>query len=150
MTVLADDSSGFEELRRLLAQRAVDVVLVWHAESLSPLQDELSAAGCGLYAVHQQVEPDAAERPLLAEVVEEMPQVSRSISCAETTTSKRIACARARGKHWGRPRISGEIEEAIRAKLAAGKGICKIARELRCGHSTVARVRDAGCVPVGG
>jgi hypothetical protein len=144
MTVLADDSSGFEELRRLLAQRAVDATLVWHAESLSSLQDELRAAGCGLYAVHQQVEPDAAERPLLAE--EEMPQVS--CAATETTTSKRIA--RARGKRLGRPRISGEIEEAIRAKLAQGWGICKTAKRLKVGNSTVAQVRDAACLPVGG
>ena len=96
VAVLADDS--LEELRRLIVKRAVDAVLVWSAESLGPLQDELRRAQCRLYA-HQQVAP-LAPLPDVAgrETVRELP-------------------ARAEGKRVVRPRV-GEIEQAIRAALA--------------------------------
>ena len=52
-----------------------------------------------------------------------------------------IARARTEGKHLGRPRIDGEIEQAIRAALAAGKGMRKVAREIGVGTSVVQRIR---------
>jgi hypothetical protein len=52
-----------------------------------------------------------------------------------------IARARAGGKHLGRPRINGEIEQAIREALATGKGIRKVARECGVGTSVVQRIK---------
>ena len=43
-------------------------------------------------------------------------------------------------KKSGRPRVSAEIEEAVREARAAGKGQLKISRELGIGVSTVRRV----------
>jgi DNA invertase Pin-like site-specific DNA recombinase len=53
-----------------------------------------------------------------------------------------IARARAQGKHLGRPRINDETEQAIRAALAKGLGIRRVAREYGVG-STVQRIRAA-------
>jgi DNA invertase Pin-like site-specific DNA recombinase len=52
-----------------------------------------------------------------------------------------LARARAKGVQLGRPRISGEMEAAIRAALAAGMGIRKVAARVGVGTSTVQRVR---------
>ena len=48
--------------------------------------------------------------------------------------------ARAEGKPTGRPPVSGEVEQAIKAKRAEGLGMVKIARALGVGTSTVQRV----------
>jgi len=48
--------------------------------------------------------------------------------------------ARAKGKKLGRPTVSAEVEEAIVAARATGKGIRRIASELGVGVSTVRRV----------
>jgi DNA invertase Pin-like site-specific DNA recombinase len=58
-----------------------------------------------------------------------------------------IARARATGTKSGKPigraRIGSQKEAAIRAALASGKGVLKVARELRTGSSTVQRVKAA-------
>jgi DNA invertase Pin-like site-specific DNA recombinase len=48
-----------------------------------------------------------------------------------------------RRKHIGRPKVSADTENAIRARLAAGVGILKIARELGVGSGTVQRIKRA-------
>ena len=52
-----------------------------------------------------------------------------------------LARAKAAGKTLGRPKVSSSKEAAVRARLAAGTGILKIARELKIGFSTVQRIR---------
>jgi DNA invertase Pin-like site-specific DNA recombinase len=50
-------------------------------------------------------------------------------------------CGTKSGKPIGRARIAPKIEDAIRAALASGKGILKVARELEVGSGTVQRVK---------
>ena len=51
-----------------------------------------------------------------------------------------LARAKAEGKKLGRPRISAEVEEAIKEACAQGKGMLRIAHELGVGSCTVQRV----------
>ena len=51
--------------------------------------------------------------------------------------------ARSQGKRLGRPRVSPEIEQAIRDARAEGKGMLKVAREVGVGTATVQRVLGA-------
>ena len=51
--------------------------------------------------------------------------------------------ARARGVRLGRPKTSAKVEAAIRARLACGEGIKKVARTLGIGNGTVARIKAA-------
>ena len=50
--------------------------------------------------------------------------------------------ARTRGQRLGRPRVSNAVENKIRELRLTGKGIRRIATELRVGVSTVMRVID--------
>ena len=52
-----------------------------------------------------------------------------------------IARARTEGRHLGRPRIDGAVEQVIRSALGAGKGIRKVAKECGVGVSVVQRIR---------
>ena len=54
-----------------------------------------------------------------------------------------IARARSMGKHCGRPRIKEAKENAIRAALAVGQGICSTARDIGVGVATVQRIKAA-------
>jgi hypothetical protein len=115
------NSPGLDELRRLIARGAVDVILAWSADCLShALRDELCAAGCGLYSYGPGAPPPAVE--------------------PEQNVQTGIARARAQGK-LGRPRVDSATEEAVQAALATGKGIRKVAREVGVGVSVVQRVR---------
>ena len=48
---------------------------------------------------------------------------------------------RQQGKKLGRPKVSPQIENAIRAHLSAGKGILKVAAMVGVGSGTVQRVK---------
>src|SRR6266404_2896636 len=48
-----------------------------------------------------------------------------------------LARAKAQGKTLGRPRVAPDVEAAVRAARATGKGIRKIASELAIGVGTV-------------
>jgi len=47
------------------------------------------------------------------------------------------------GKTLGRPKVSKDIEGKIRARLAVGDGMLRIAKELSVGVSTVQRIKGA-------
>jgi DNA invertase Pin-like site-specific DNA recombinase len=51
--------------------------------------------------------------------------------------------AKARGVRLGRPRTGAKVEAAIRARLAAGEGIKKVAKALDVGNGTVSRIKVA-------
>jgi len=53
-----------------------------------------------------------------------------------------LSRARAQGKKLGRPRVALEVESKIRELRSMGRGIRKIAGQLRVGVSTVKRVVD--------
>jgi DNA invertase Pin-like site-specific DNA recombinase len=59
-----------------------------------------------------------------------------------------LARAQASGKGLGRPRVGDAIEAEIRAELASGKGLRKVARELNVGTSTVQRVKAAIAIAI--
>jgi DNA invertase Pin-like site-specific DNA recombinase len=48
--------------------------------------------------------------------------------------------ARAKGSRLGRPKVPARVEQAIRDRLAAGRGQLATARELKVGVSTVRRI----------
>ena len=51
--------------------------------------------------------------------------------------------AKARGVRLGRPRTGAKVEAVIRARLARGDGIKKVAKALGVGNGTVARIKVA-------
>ena len=53
-----------------------------------------------------------------------------------------LSRARAQGKKLGKPRVSLEVESKIRELRSMGRGIRKIAGQLRVGVSAVKRVVD--------
>ena len=51
--------------------------------------------------------------------------------------------AKARGVRLGRPTVGSKVEASIRARLAAGEGVKKVAKAVGVGNGTVSRIKAA-------
>jgi DNA invertase Pin-like site-specific DNA recombinase len=141
---------AFDRLLKAVTRRKVDVVAAWSVDRLGrSLQDlvgflgELHGAGVDLYLDRQGVDTSTPAGKALFQMLGVFAEFERSI------IQERIAAgiARARvvgtksGKPIGRARIAPAKEAAIRAALASGKGILKVAREFGTGSSVVQRIK---------
>jgi DNA invertase Pin-like site-specific DNA recombinase len=141
-----DQRPGFDQLHRAITRREIDVVMAWSVDRLGrSLQDlvaflgELRAVGCDLYLHQQGVDTTTPAGRALFQMLAVFAEFERAIIVERVRAG--IARARAEGKHLGRPRINGEIEQAIQVALAEGKGIRKVAGECGVGVSVVQRVK---------
>jgi DNA invertase Pin-like site-specific DNA recombinase len=148
---------AFDRLLKAVTRRKVDVVAAWSVDRLGrSLQDlvsflgELHGAGVDLYLDRQGVDTSTPAGKALFQMLGVFAEFERSI------IQERIAAgiARARlvgtksGKPIGRARIEPAKEAAIRAALASGNGILKIAREFGTGSSVVQRIKaEAAAAP---
>jgi DNA invertase Pin-like site-specific DNA recombinase len=141
---------SFDRLLKAVTRRKVDVVAAWSVDRLGrSLQDlvgflgELHGAGVDLYLDRQGVDTSTPAGKALFQMLGVFAEFERSI------IQERIAAgiARARvvgtksGKPIGRARIAPAKEAAIRAALASGRGILKVAREFGTGSSVVQRIK---------
>ena len=120
--------------------------MAWSVDRLGrSLQDlvgflgELRAVGCDLYLHQQGVDTTTPAGRALFQMLGVFAEFERAI--IQERVRAGIARARAQGKHLGRPYVSAETEQAIRAALAAGRGIRATARACGVGVSVVQRVR---------
>ena len=132
-----------------MVRREFDIVAAWSVDRLGrSLQDlvaflgELHGAGVDLYLDRQGVDTGMPAGKALFQMLGVFAEFERSIIAERIAAG--IARARANGtrsgKAFGRPRISAEREAAVRAALAAGNGIRKMARLMGTGNATVARI----------
>jgi DNA invertase Pin-like site-specific DNA recombinase len=103
---------------------------------------ELHGARVDLYLDRQGVDTSTPAGKALFQMLGVFAEFERSI--IQERVAAGIARARAQGtksgKAFGRPKISPEREDAVRAALAAGTGIRKTARLVGTGNATVARI----------
>jgi DNA invertase Pin-like site-specific DNA recombinase len=141
-----DQRPAFDRLHRAITRREIDVVMAWSVDRLGrSLQDlvgflgELRTVGCDLYLHQQGVDTTTPAGRALFQMLGVFAEFERAI--IQERVRAGIARARAEGKHLGRPYINGETERAIRAALATGKGIRRVARECGVGTSVVQRIK---------
>jgi DNA invertase Pin-like site-specific DNA recombinase len=142
-----DQRPAFDRLHRAITRREIDVVMAWSVDRLGrSLQDlvaflgELRAVGVDLYLHQQGVDTTTPAGRALFQMMAVFAEFERAIIVERVRAG--IARARAEGKHLGRPYVNAETEQAIRAALATGKGIRKVARETGVGTSVVQRVKS--------
>jgi DNA invertase Pin-like site-specific DNA recombinase len=140
----------YDRLLKLATARKIDIVVAWSVDRLGrSLQDlvgflaELNAVGCDLYLERQAVDTTTPAGRALFQMLGVFAEFERAI--LQERIHAGIARARRNGtksgKPFGRARISPKKEDAIRATLAAGKGIHKTARECGVGVGTVQRIK---------
>jgi DNA invertase Pin-like site-specific DNA recombinase len=145
-----DKRPQFDRLLKAVTRRKIDVVAAWSVDRLGrSLQDlvgflaELNAVGCDLYLERQAVDTTTPAGRALFQMLGVFAEFERAI--IQERVHAGIARARKNGTKSGKPigraRVGREVERAIAASLASGKGVLKTAREVGVGVGTVQRVK---------
>jgi DNA invertase Pin-like site-specific DNA recombinase len=134
-----------KELHRAIMRREIDLVAAWSVDRLGrSLPDllatlsELEAKGIDLYLHQQGIDTTTPGGRALFQMLGVFAEFERAMIRERVNAG--LARAKAAGKTLGRPRICEEMRERIVQLRAGGRGIRKIAAELRTGVGTVSRV----------
>jgi DNA invertase Pin-like site-specific DNA recombinase len=140
-----DGRPGLDRLLKGVARRDFDMVAAWSVDRLGrslqhlvSLLGELHAKGVDLYLQQQGLDTSTPSGRAMFQMLGVFAEFERAL--IQERVRAGLARARAQGKQLGRPRVSADVEAAVRAARAAGKGIRKIAGELGVGVGTVQRI----------
>jgi DNA invertase Pin-like site-specific DNA recombinase len=136
---------AFDRLYKDATCRKFDVVMAWSVDRLGrSLQDlvgfleELHALGVDLYLHQQGIDTTTPGGKMMFQMMGVFAEFERSM--IQERVKAGLNRAKAQGKTLGRPKVSGEVEDAVLAARADGTGKRKIARQLGIGVSTVTRI----------
>ncbi len=145
-----DERPAMHRLMQGIARRDFDMVAAWSVDRLGrSLQDligflsELHAKGTDLYLHRQGLDTSTPAGRAMFQMLGVFAEFERAMIQERV----RAGLARAKsegtrsGKPIGRPKVSSDTVAAIRAALADGKGIIKVAREIGVGVGTVQKVK---------
>lgn len=139
---------GFDKLLQGVARKDFDIVAAWSVDRLGrSLQhligflEELRAKGVDLYLHQQGLDTSTPAGRALFQVMGVFAEFERAMIVARVQAG--LKRARSEGKQLGRPRVSPQIEQAIRRELGKGRGIHAVAKTVGVGTGTVQRVRAA-------
>jgi DNA invertase Pin-like site-specific DNA recombinase len=137
---------GLDALLKDAARGRFDVVMAWALDRLGrSLLDllhtlgELEAAGVALVLHQQAIDTTTPAGRMFFQVTGAFAEFERAMIRSRVTAG--LARAKARGVRLGRPKTGSKVEAAIRARLAAGAGIKKVARAVGVGNGTVSRIK---------
>lgn len=148
-----DKRPGLDAMLRDATRGRFDVVMAWAMDrlgrSLAGLIDslkELEASRVDLFLHQQAIDTTTPAGRMFFHVTGAFAEFERDMIRERVRAG--LDRARASGMTrqgkplvLGRPKVGRDIEDAIRAKLAEGAGMLKVAKELSVGVSTVQRVR---------
>jgi DNA invertase Pin-like site-specific DNA recombinase len=143
---------GFHALGQTISRREIDLVAAWSVDRLGrSLQDligflgELHAKRVDLYLHQQGIDTTTPAGRAMFQMLGVFAEFERAM--IQERVRAGLARARAKGAILGRPRTSAAVEDKIRAALGEGKGMRRVARDLRIGVSVVQRVKAAQSKP---
>ena len=139
---------GLDTLLKDALRGRFDVVLAWALDrlgrSLVDLLDtlgELETGGIALVLHQQAIDTTTPAGRMFFQVTGAFAEFERSMIRSRVKAG--LDRAKARGVRLGRPRTGAKVETAIRARLAAGEGVKKVAKALGVGNGTVSRIKVA-------
>jgi len=144
-----DKRPGFDKLLRGIDRHDFDMVAAWSVDRLGrSLQDlvvllgELQAKGVDLYLHQQGLDTSTPAGRALFGMMGVFAEFERAMIVERVRSGMARASQKGTrsGKAIGRPRVSSAKEKAVRAALAAGKGMTAISRELHVGAGFVHRI----------
>jgi DNA invertase Pin-like site-specific DNA recombinase len=147
-----DKRPGLDAMLKDATRGKFDVVMSWAVDRMGrSLPDlvgtlqELHSAKVDLFLHQQAIDTTAPAGRAMFGMMGVFAEFERSMIQARIKAGLERAKASPRkgAKAIGRPKVSGATEAAIRAHLAAGAGILKVAKELGVGTSTVQRIKSA-------
>ncbi len=142
-----DQRPAFDEMRKGVIRKDFDLIMAWSVDRLGrSLQhlitflDELYSKKVDLFLHQQGIDTTTPAGKMMFQLSGVFAEFERAM--IKERVNAGLARARAQGKKLGRPRVSLDIENKIKELRSSGKGIRRIASELRVGVSTVMRVID--------
>lgn len=139
---------GLDALLKDASRGRFDVVLVWALDrlgrSLLDLLDtlgELEASNVALVLHQQAIDTTTPAGRMFFQVTGAFAEFERAMIRSRVRAG--LERAKARGVRLGRPRTGAKVEAAIRARLATGEGIKKVAKAVGVGNGTVSRIKTA-------
>jgi len=142
-----DQRPAFDEMCKGVIRRDFDLIMAWSVDRLGrSLQylitflDELHSKKVDLFLHQQGIDTTTPAGKMMFQLLGVFSEFEKAMIKERVYAG--LARARAQGKKLGRPRVSLEVENKIKELRSTGKGIRRIASELRVGVSTVKRVID--------
>jgi DNA invertase Pin-like site-specific DNA recombinase len=137
---------GLDALLKDASRGRFDVVMAWALDrlgrSLLDLLDtlgELETAGVALILHQQAIDTTTPAGRMFFQVTGAFAEFERAMIRSRVRAG--LERAKARGVRLGRPKTDAKKEEAIRARLATGDGIKKVAKAVGVGNGTVSRIK---------
>jgi DNA invertase Pin-like site-specific DNA recombinase len=142
-----DKRPAFDSMCKGVIRKEFDLVMTWSVDRLGrSLQhlvtflDELHSKKIDLFLHQQGIDTTTPAGKMMFQMLGVFAEFERAM--IKERINAGLSRARAQGKKLGRPRVSLEVESKIRELRSMGRGIRKIAGQLRVGVSTVKRVVD--------
>jgi DNA invertase Pin-like site-specific DNA recombinase len=142
---------GLDALLKDATRGRFDVVLAWALDrlgrSLVDLLDtlgELEAAGAALVLHQQAIDTTTPAGRMFFQVTGAFAEFERGMIRSRVMAG--LERAKARGVRLGRPKVPAKIEAAVRARLAVGEGVKKVAKAIGVGNGTVSRIKASMAV----
>ncbi|HSV91356.1 MAG TPA: recombinase family protein [Nitrospiraceae bacterium] len=139
---------AFDKLCKGIVRREFDLVAAWSVDRLGrSLQDlvaflnDLHSKHTNLYLHKQGIDTTTPGGKLLFQMLGVFAEFERSMIVERVKAG--LKRARAEGRVLGRPRVGATVEAKVLALRGKGRGMRAIARELRIGNCTVARIVNA-------
>ena len=148
-----DQRPAYDALLKAVARREVDLVAAWSVDRLGRSTQDLGAFledlrghGADLYLHQQALDTTTPSGRALFQMLGVFAEFERAM--IQDRVNAGLARARAQGKRLGRPTVSSATEAKIRALLATGMGMGKVAKTVGVGVSVVQRINRADIAPV--
>jgi DNA invertase Pin-like site-specific DNA recombinase len=137
---------GLDALLKDASRGRFNVALAWALDrlgrSLVDLLDtlnELEAAGAALVLHQQAIDTTTPAGRMFFQVTGAFAEFERGMIRSRVMAG--LERARSRGVRLGRPKTGAKVEAAVRARLAKGEGIKKVAKAVGIGNGTVSRIK---------
>ena len=142
-----DQRPKFDEMCKGVKEGDFDLIMTWSVNRLGrslrhliSFLNDLHHRNVDLFLHKQGINTTTPAGKMLFQMLGVFSEFERSM--IQERVSAGLIRARAQGKRLGRPRVPAVVENKIMELRSTGKGIRKIASELKVGVSTVMRVLD--------
>jgi DNA invertase Pin-like site-specific DNA recombinase len=140
------DRPEFEKLQKAAARRGFDLVMTWSIDRLGRrLKDlidflaHINSLGIDLFVLQQSLDSTTPGGKAMFNMLAVLAEYERGLIRERVMAG--LARARAEGRKLGRPSLPKSKEAEVREALVAGYGTRRIARDLRVGLGSVARIK---------
>jgi DNA invertase Pin-like site-specific DNA recombinase len=140
-----DARPAFDRLLKSAMRREFNMIMSWSVDRLSrSLQhlveflNEIHSKGVHLYLHQQVIDTTTPSGKALFQMCGVFAEFERAM--IQERVKAGLQRAKTSGRCLGRPRVSADLEQRIRAGLAAGVGKKSLARQLGVGVSVVQRI----------